>query len=219
MKPHNLHQSVSSTFTFPFSWSKTFLLLGGGGRHGNPWENNFYCSASFLENFLIVYKYLFLDIFYLWLKLPKMYCFVQNVILFLCIEKLLCKMHLCKIDFWLIWVIFQDMIRRMIRIRWPMFPVYCRVIKAWLVSSCAPLLLLHQRPVLFCVCFKKFKHIGLEGGWAGLGWSGLARGFRWSPGVEAAPDSWQFSCFQSSLQTPLVNCFRKNNFRRDFHSH
>ena len=112
MKPHNLHQSVSSTFTFPFSWSKTFLLLGGGGRHGNPWENNFYCSASFLENFLIVYKYLFLDIFYLWLKLPKMYCFVQNVILFLCIEKLLCKMHLCKIDFWLIWVIFQDMMRR-----------------------------------------------------------------------------------------------------------
>ena len=51
-----------------------------------------------------------------------------------------------------------------------MFPVYSRVIKAWLASSCAPLLLLHQRPVLFCVCFKKFKHIGLEGGWAGLGW-------------------------------------------------
>ena len=97
-------------------------------------------------------------------------CFVQNVILFHCNEKLLCKMHLCKIDFWLIWVIFQDMIRRMIRRA--MFPVYSRVIKAWLASSCAPLLLLHQRPVLFCVCFKKFKHIGLEGGWAGLGWAG-----------------------------------------------
>ena len=107
-------------------------------------------------------------------------CFVQNVILFHCNEKLLCKMHLCKIDFWLIWVIFQDMIRRMIRRA--MFPVYSRVIKAWLASSCAPLLLLHQRPVLFCVCFKKFKHIGLEGGWAGLGWAGLAPGFRSSPG-------------------------------------
>ena len=74
-----------------------------------------------------------------------------------------------------------------------MFPVYSRVIKAWLASSCAPLLLLHQRPVLFCVCFKKFKHIGLEGGWAGL-----APGFRSSPGVEAS-DSWQFPCFPSSL--------------------
>ena len=61
-----------------------------------------------------------------------------------------------------------------------MFPVYSRVIKAWLASSCAPLLLLHQRPVLFCVCFKKFKHIGLEGGWAGLGWAGLGwAGLAW----------------------------------------
>ena len=139
-------------------------------------------------------------------------CFVQNVILFHCNEKLLCKMHLCKIDFWLIWVIFQDMIRRMIRRA--MFPVYSRVIKAWLASSCAPLLLLHQRPVLFCVCFKKFKHIGLEGGWAGLGWPRASDHLL--VGVEAS-DSWQLPCFPSSLQTSLFNCFWKKLWEIFFH--